>query len=53
MTRTALPFGVATLLLPYRGPEPPEVVFEKGKGGRYRVVVSGEEAVYREEEIIG
>lgn len=50
--RAALPFGAATLLLPYRGPAPPEVIFEKAEGGRYRVVVSGEEAIYREAEIV-
>jgi hypothetical protein len=50
--RTSLPFRFATLLLPYRGPEPPEVAFEKVEGDRYRVVVGEEEAIYREDEIV-
>jgi hypothetical protein len=41
---TELPYRVATLLLPYRGPEPPDVSFE-GVGDGYRVAVDGRETV--------
>ncbi len=40
-----LPFRVATLLLPYRGEEPPDVAFE-GAGDDYSVAVDGRETVY-------
>ena len=40
-----LPFRVATLLLPYRGGDPPEVAFESVSDG-YRVVVDGRETVH-------
>jgi len=50
--RTALPFRAATLLLPYRGPEPPDVCF-RAEGSGYRVVVDGEEFRHHLEEVAG
>jgi len=48
----ALPFRVATLLLPYKGPKSPDVSFEADVDG-YRVVVNGVASGHGLDEVAG
>ena len=48
----ALPFRAATLLLPYRGTQPPDVSFA-ADGSGYRVIVDGEESHHNLDAVAG